>query len=98
MSENLQEILRAISEYEYVILDLHTEDDKFRFAGLRAETEWFSYDTAIVEICGSPFNWDGEHIDDVPVRLLSELTGRNNEDLIALNKALGNKFFHRYGE
>ena len=98
MSEGLREVIRAISDYEHVILDFHFEDDKFRFAGLRAETEWFSYDTAIVEICGSPFSWDGEHIDDVPVRLLSELTGRNNEDLIALNKALGNKFFHRYGE
>lgn len=98
MSVNLPEVLRAISDYEHVILDLHFEDDKFRFAGLNAETDWYSYDTAINEICGSVFNWDGTHIDDVPARLLSELTGRSNDDLIALNKALGNKFFHRYGE
>ena len=58
MSVNLPEVLRAISDYEHVILDFHFEDDKFRFVGLNAETEWYSYDTAINEICGSVFNWD----------------------------------------
>lgn len=98
MSEDLREVIRAISDYEHVILDFHFEDDKFRFAGYNAETDWYSYDTAINDICGNVFNWNGYHIDDAPARLLSELTGRNNEDLVALNKALGNKFFHRYGE
>ena len=30
MSVNLPEVLRAISDYEHVILDFHFEDDKFR--------------------------------------------------------------------
>lgn len=98
MSVDLREVIRAISDYEHVTLDLDYNDDKFRFVGYHAETDWYSYDTAINEIVGSVFYWEGYHIDDIPARLLSELTGRNNEDLIALNKALGNKFFHRYGE
>lgn len=95
---DLSEIVRAISDYEYVALDFDLNEDTFRLCGYNAVTEWYEYDSNVNEMCGSVFNYLGSHIDDVPVRLLSELTGRDTPDLVALNKALGSKFFHGCGK
>lgn len=88
-------ILKSISNYNEVLIEFHPDENSFRLRDEdRTVTEWLSYSGNVDDYFPNHWDFEGRPVDELPVRLLSELTDRHED----LNRAFGEKYFHRYGE